>query len=109
MVEREGCSSVIILKLEVGEPVGIDNVELSDLVLYPNPVYAGDIINIESNFTMDELDGMYVEVYTMLGSCIYSFQSTSLNTQLSIENRGLYIVRVIAGNGTIYQGKIIVK
>ena len=52
---------------------------------------------------------MYIEVYTMLGSCIYSSQSTSLNTQLSIENRGLYIVRVIAGNGTIYQGKIIVK
>ena len=108
-VEREGCSSVILLTLEVGEPVGVENNKLSDLVLYPNPVYAGDIINIEGDFTIDELDGMYVEVYTMLGSCIYSSQSTSLNTQLSIENRGLYIVRVIAGNGTIYQGKIIVK
>ena len=63
----------------------------------------------KENITIDELEGMYVEVYTMLGSCIYSSQSTSLNTQLSIENRGLYIVRVIAGNGTIYQGKIIVK
>jgi hypothetical protein len=26
-----------------------------------------------------------------------------------LTDRGLYIVRVIAGNGTIYQGKIIVK
>ena len=58
---------------------------------------------------MDELDGMYVEVYTMLGSCIYSSQFATLNSQLSIDNRGLYIVRVIAGNGNIYQGKIIVK
>ena len=98
-----------MLTLEVGESVGIENNKLSDLILYPNPVQAGDVINIEGDFTIEELDGMYIEVYTMLGSCIYSSQSTSLNTRLSIENRGLYIVRVIAGNGTIYQGKIIVK
>ena len=108
-VEHDSCSSVVVLTLKVEEPVGVDNIELSDLVLYPNPVQAGDMINIEGNFTMEELDGMYVEVYTMLGSCIYSSQFTTLNSQLSIDNRGLYIVRVIAGNGTIYQGKIIVK
>lgn len=109
VVEREGCSSVVMLTLEVGEPVAVDKVELTDLVLYPNPVYAGDVVNIEGDFTMEELDGMYVEVYTMLGSCIYSSQFTTINSQLTIENRGLYIVRVVAGNGTIYQGKIIVK
>ena len=96
-----------MLTLEVGEPVAVENVTLTDLVFYPNPVSAGESIYIEGNFTQAELDGMHVEVYTMLGSCIYSSQFST--SKLSIENRGLYIVRLIAGNGTIYQGKIIVK
>ncbi len=109
LVEHDSCSSVVLLTLEVGEAVNIDNVKLSDLVLYPNPVQVGEMINIEGNFTIEELHGMYVEVYTTLGSCIYSSDYSTINTQLSIENRGLYIVRLIAGNGNIYQGKIIVK
>jgi hypothetical protein len=109
VVERTNCSSVILLTLEVGEPVGVENIALSDLVLYPNPVSVDEIIYIEGDFTPEELEGMQVEVYNMLGSCIYSSQFSTLGSQLSINNRGLYIVRVIAGNGSIYQGKIIVK
>lgn len=109
-VERDNCSSVVKLTLEVDKAVGVENnIALSDLVLYPNPVQAGDIINIEGDFSIEELEGMHVEVYTMLGTCIYSSDYSTLNSQLSIENRGLYIVRLVAGNGNIYQGKIIVK
>lgn len=109
-VERGNCSSVVVLTLEVGEAVDVEKIDkLSDLTLYPNPVKVGDVINIAGDFTLEELDGMQVEIYTMLGSCIYSSQFSSMNSQLSIDDRGLYIVRVIAGNGNIYQGKIVVK
>ncbi len=108
-VEHNNCSSVVVLTLEVGEPVGVENIALTDLLLYPNPVSVGESIYIEGDFSQEELNGMYVEVYTMLGSCIYSAQFSTFNSQLSIGNRGLYIVRLVAGNGTIYQGKIIVK
>ncbi len=108
-VEHNNCSSVVVLTLEVGEPVDVENIVLTDLVLYPNPVSVGESIYIEGDFTQEELNGMHVEVYTMLGSCIYSSQISTFNAQFSIDNRGLYIVRLVAGNGTIYQGKIIVK
>ena len=108
-VEHDSCSSVVVLTLKVEEPVAIENVLLTDLVLYPNPVSVNEMIYIDGDFSQEELDGMQVEVYNMLGSCIYSSDYSTISSQFSIDNRGLYIVRLIAGNGTIYQGKIIVK
>ena len=107
--DEYNCTSVVVLTLEVGEAVSVDKVVLTDLVLYPNPVAAGEAIHIDGEFSLEELDGMYVEVYSMLGSCIYSSQFTTFNSQFTIDNRGMYIVRLVAGNGNIYQGKIVVR
>ena len=108
-IEREGCSSVVVLKLEVGESVNVEDVVSAEWLLYPNPMQAGEMLYIEGNFSQEELDGMQIEIYTMLGSCIYSSQFSVLGSQLSIEDRGLYIVRLIAGNGNVYQSKVIVQ
>ena len=109
-VERDNCSSVVVLTLEVGEAVAVDNVSLADLTLYPNPVVAGEPIYIDGEFTAKELNGMQVEIYSMLGQRVAHFEPYEQPILVEgLEERGLYIVRVIAGNGTIYQGKIIVK
>ena len=109
-IERENCSSVIALSLEVGEPVAIENISLADLILYPNPVAVGEAIYIDGEFTSEELNGMQVEIYSMLGQRVTQFEPYEQPILVEgLSERGLYIVRVIAGNGTIYQGKIIVK
>ena len=109
-IERENCSSVIALSLEVGEPVAIENISLADLTLYPNPVAVGETIYIDGEFTSEELNGMQVEIYSMLGQSVTQFEPYEQPILVEgLSERGLYIVRVIAGNGTIYQGKIIVK
>ena len=108
-VEREGCSSVVMLTLEIGESVDIEDIDLAEWVIYPNPVRVGEMLYIEGNFSKDELDGMQIEVYTMLGSCIYSSQFSTHDKQFSIDVQGLYVVRLVAGNGNVYQAKIIVQ
>jgi hypothetical protein len=84
-------------------------VHVADFTLYPNPVIAGEAINILADLPADELNDIRIEVYNMLGACIYSVQQSSLETQLSIDDRGLYIVRLVTTNGNVHTGKIIVK
>ena len=109
VVTRDNCSSVVKLTLVVEQAVSIDNVHVADLTLYPNPVIAGEAINILADLPADELNDIRIEVYNMLGACIYSVQQSSLETQLSIDDRGLYIVRLVTTKGNIHTGKIIVK
>ena len=108
-VEHDNCSSVVVLTLEVEEAVSVENVALTSLTLYPNPVVAGETIYIDGDIPTNELNDLRIEVYNMLGACIYSVQQSSLETQLSIDDRGIYIVRLITTKGNIYTGKIIVK
>jgi hypothetical protein len=109
VVTRDNCSSVVKLTLVVEQAVSVDNVHVADLTLYPNPVIAGEAINILADLPADELNDIRIEVYNMLGACIYSVQQSSLETQLSIDDRGLYVVRLITTNGNVHTGKIIVK
>jgi hypothetical protein len=109
VVTRDNCSSVVKLTLVVEQAVSVDNVHVADLTLYPNPVIAGEAINILADLPADELNDIRIEVYNMLGACIYSVQQSSLETQLSIDDRGLYIVRLVTTKGNIHTGKIIVK
>ena len=109
-VEHNNCSSVVMLTLEIDEAVSVDDVVMPDLLLYPNPVVVGETIYIDGEFTSSELDGMQVEIYSILGQRVVQFGVYSQPILVEgLSERGLYVVRVIAGNGTIYQGKLVVK
>ena len=108
--EAENCEEIIIHKLIVEVADAIDYVRTKDLILVPNPVNANNTLFIEAEFTVEERDGMAVEVFNSIGQRV--FVDTSVASPIMIDGlteRGVYIVRVITGTGFIYQGKVIVK
>jgi hypothetical protein len=112
-VERENCSAVVKYELKVGEEVSVENIEQRYLVIYPNPIVVGEYVNIEGEFSMFDSDDVVIEVYDMLGSCIYREKQSSdegrIVSELAISNRGIYMVVVTSSDGSKLLGKIIVK
>lgn len=108
--EAENCSAVVKFVLEIEDDVAVDNIKTSDLVLYPNPVALGETIYIGGEFSPSELSGMQIEIYSMLGQLVTQFTPISGPIMVDdLSERGVYIVRLILGDGTIHQGKIIVN
>ena len=110
VVEVEDCKDIIIHTLIVELSDAIDYATNKDLVLVPNPVNANSVLFVEAEFTVEERRNMEVEVFNMVGQRV--LVETSVSSSIAIEGlneEGLYIVRIIAGNGKIYQGKVIVK
>jgi hypothetical protein len=108
--ETENCSAVVKFILEVETNVAVDNIQVSDLVLYPNPIALGETIYIGGEFTHAEMSGMQVEIYSMLGQLVAQFSPTTQPIMYDgLSERGVYIVRVILGNGDVYKGKIVVN
>ena len=110
VVEVDGCKDIIIHTLIVELSDAIDYATNKDLVLVPNPVNANSVLFVEAEFTVEERRNMEVEVFNMVGQRV--LVETSVSSSIAIEGlneEGLYIVRIIAGNGKIYQGKVIVK
>ena len=110
VVETANCKDVIIYTLIVEVADAVDNVEQRDLVLVPNPVNANSVLFIEADFTAEERRGMVVEVINTVGQRmdVEVVDASSIAIE-GLSEEGLYIVRIIAGNGKIYQGKVIVK
>jgi len=83
---------------EVGVSLSIDEVEISDLKVYPNPVK--DIINISGKEILN------VEVFTLQGKKLFAPYS---NNQINISNlaQGVYILKIDSKNG--YSSKRIIK
>ena len=110
VVETENCEEVIIHTLVVDPGVSVDNVNSSDLVMVPNPVAVNGTLYINAEFTAEERDGMVVEVFNAIGQRVYvEYPSIYPIEVTGLSERGMYIVRIIAGNGKSYQGKIIVE
>ena len=110
IVETENCEDVIIHTLIVKEGVAVDNVNSYDLVMVPNPVAVNGTLYINAEFTPEERDGLVVEVFNAIGQRVYvEYPSIYPIEVTGLAERGMYIVRIIAGNGKSYQGKIIVE
>ena len=108
--KAENCEEVIIHTLIVELVNDLENIRTRDLILIPNPVNANNTLFVEAEFTDEERDGMVVEVFNSIGQRV--FVDTSVASTIMIDGlseRGVYIVRVITGTGSIYQGKVIVK
>ena len=108
--EAENCEEIIIHKLIVEVADAIDYVRTKDLILVPNPVNANSTLYVEADFTANERKDMLVEVFNTIGQRVYAetFEVDPIAIN-GLTERGVYVVRIITGEGTIYQGKVIVK
>ena len=84
-------------------PVGIDEVEAADIVLFPNPA--------TSNVTLRGVEaGSQVSVVDMNGRMVRDFKAANDNVRIDVSNlaKGAYFVRVVNGNTNAIR-KLIVK
>ena len=94
----------IVVDLNGGvPPVGIDEVEAADIVLFPNPA--------TSNVTLRGVEaGSQVSVVDMNGRMVRDFKAANDNVRIDVSNlaKGAYFVRVVNGNTNAIR-KLIVK
>jgi hypothetical protein len=110
VVETENCEEIIIHTLIVEQGVAVDNVNSYDLIMVPNPVTVNGTLYINAEFTPEERDGMVVEVFNAIGQRVYVEYPSIYPIEITgLAERGMYVVRIIAGDGKSYTGKIIVE
>ena len=112
LVNQYGCDSVVVLTLTVEDTpiVGLENAELVELVLTPNPVQIGEELLINATFSAEELEGMVVEVFNSVGQCVYTSQPVVAPITITgLPQAGVYMVNITTASGNRYQGKVIVK
>ncbi len=91
--------------IEVSNTLGINEIEnKSNILIFPNPSSNAIFISSETN----EIVGMTIEIYTVMGQKILNavVQSNSQALNISTLNEGVYFVRVLKQNQMIYQTKI---
>ncbi len=107
---EEGCDSIVNLTLVIDATVSNLTLEAKSLTLAPNPVEAMAITMVDRDWTPAEQDGMRVEMLDAVGRVIYSADVTEFPIAVrSIGVSGLYYIRVTAGTGEVFTGKLIVK
>ncbi len=109
---EDGSKYVIIHTLIVREATGVavDNIDANTLIMYPNPVSANTTLYVSAEFTSEEREGLYVEVFNAIGQRVYVDTPSIYPVQINgLSERGIYMVRITTGTGKLYQGKVLVK
>ena len=107
---EDGSKYVIIHTLIVHLYDAVDNISIKDLIMYPNPVAINSTLSVVAEFTSEERDGLFVEVFNAIGQRVYVDSPIVYPIQISgLIERGVYLVRITTGNGDLYQGKVVVK
>ena len=110
VLEKDGNEFVIIHTLIVEKGTAVDVVRNFDLIVVPNPVVANHTLYINADFTVEEREGLMVEVFNSVGQCIYVDTPNIYPIEINGLNiTGVYVVRVVTGDGKSYQGKVIVE
>jgi hypothetical protein len=99
-----------LIHLKSGEVIETDRISIylpghNVLLAYPNPVKAGDVLNVISRG--DDLD---FEVFDMTGQKVFEDQLLRFfdNLELNIPTRGLYIIRATRNGTEVGVQKVIV-
>lgn len=109
-IKAENCEDIIVHTLVVLLADDVENVEVSDLVLVPNPIKANNTLYVEAEFTVNERRDMLVEVFNAVGQRVIVDAPTVYPVAIDgLSERGVYVVRIITGEGTVYQGKVVVQ
>jgi hypothetical protein len=80
-------------------PTGVDNVDMSELSIYPNP--AKNELFIQSDSPIDK-----VEIYNLAGSCVLSESNFAGSINVSTLAAGVYFVKIHTATGEAVQKMI---
>ena len=108
--DKDGNAYVIVHTLTIEQGTAVDVVKDFDLIMVPNPLHANATLYINANFTIEEQDGLIVEVFNAVGQRVYVDTPVIYPIGINgLNNTGVYVVRIITGDGKSYQGKVIVE
>jgi PKD repeat protein len=104
IVSNGNCSDTISKQIIVGSPASINNSNVSNINVFPNPANEFVTINIE------DFQNKNIELIDISGKLIQSKLANSKNTTLDLEelSSGVYFLR-IQQNDTLFLKKLIVK
>ena len=79
------------------------------LVIAPNPISGGETTYINREWTAEEMQGLMLEVIDATGKVVV--REEPMTYPIAVEGLptgGIYLVRVVDGNGGVYIGRIVV-
>lgn len=107
---EDGSEFVIVHTLTIVLADAVESVDFIDLMLVPNPLTVNSTLYINAEFSASEREGLVVEVFNSVGQIIYRDEPTEYPiTVAGLNQRGLYIVRILTAEGKSYSGKVIVE
>ena len=88
----------------------LEDVNVTDLVIVPNPIRVDDNAVVEYDWSVEEQEGLRVEIINSLGQRVDVFEPKSYPIVLPrVGGAGIYYVRITTGVGSVYVGKLIVE
>lgn len=106
--EEYGCDSIVTLILTVG--TGVDDSYVLPVVIAPNPILGGQSTFVNREWTMEEQNGMRVEILNSVGMLMKEFTPATFPIEINgINVAGVYIIRITSGTGETYIGRLVVK
>lgn len=107
---EHGCDSIVILNLHVEKGNAVEDVNAEDLVVVPNPIGVDDNAVVEYDWSVEEQEGLRVEIINSLGQRVDVFESKSYPIVLPrVGGAGIYYVRITTGTGGVYVAKLMVE
>lgn len=109
-IETETCKSTVIHELIVTLPNAVDIVTASKVVFAPNPVKAGEKVQILASMSDAERNGLTIRVFSSSGNLLQQFCPEGEPIEIGgLNTAGIYMVIITDGLGNMHTGKIIVK
>ncbi len=88
----------------------LEDVNAKDLVVAPNPIGVDGNAVVEYAWSVEEQDGLRVEIINSLGQRVDMFEPKSYPIVLPrFGGAGIYYVRITTGTGGVYVGKLMVE
>ncbi len=94
-----GCVGAGLGEYTVGSPTGIADNDASGILIYPNPT--NDVVNIN----LGDINGADIQLCDVTGKMIYSGTETSID--LTDMPAGVYTLKVITSDGTMFHSKVV--
>lgn len=103
-----GCDSIVNLTLNV--VTSVDDSYMLPIVIAPNPVLGGQSTFVIREWTEAEKNAMRVEVLDAIGQVVETFTPATFPVEIGgIYTSGVYYIRITAGTGEVYFGRLVVR
>ncbi len=109
-VHGDGCDAVVIHTLHVELPDGVDDINGPELRFAPSIINIGETVSIVGKFSAQQMKGMTLEIFDMTGKRVSTLYPTIQPVVIGgFYQTGIYNIRIVAGDDTTYNGRVIVK